>query len=77
MINEREIFEVIRDDPLPGQPESTPTIKLRRIHGGSSAKIDALIERLKGFRKLGDFSKSVVFSQFTSFLDIIEPALKR
>ena len=52
-------------------------ISLRRIGTDSSAKIAALLTHLKAIRKASPYTKSVVFSQFTSFLDLIAPALTR
>lgn len=85
-INQRDIFEVIHhdadgDDDLyttnqPGQPFTPPRITLRRI-GTSSAKIAALVSHLKRLRISAPGTKSVVFSQFTSFLDLISPALSQ
>ncbi len=85
-INQRDIFEVIHhendedDDELysatqPGQASAPPRITLRRIGSSSSAKIAALISHLKALRLNNPGTKSVVFSQFTSFLDLISPAL--
>ena len=84
-INQRDIFEVIHheeehDDDLdlddPAHSNGTPPrISLRRIGNNSSAKIAALITHLKTLRKEHPGTKSVVFSQFTSFLDLISPAL--
>lgn len=54
---------------------SPPKISLRRIGTSSSAKIAALITHLKAIRSTSSTTKSVVFSQFTSFLDLIGPAL--
>ncbi|KAL8892561.1 MAG: hypothetical protein Q9215_000558 [Flavoplaca cf. flavocitrina] len=54
-----------------------PKISLRRIGTNSSAKIAALISHLKSIRTSSPTTKSVVFSQFTSFLDLIAPALSR
>ena len=82
-INQRDIFEVIRhedDETLyTNTPESSssPRITLRRIGSHTSAKIAALITHLKQLRKEHRSTKSVVFSQFTSFLDLISPALTR
>ena len=85
-INQRDIFEVIHhdndddDDSLynatqPGQASTPPRITLRRIGSSSSAKMAALISHLKALRLNNPGTKSVVFSQFTSFLDLISPAL--
>ena len=57
--------------------QSAPRISLRRIGSDSSAKIAALISHLKIIRAQNPSTKSVVFSQFTSFLDLIAPALAR
>ena len=87
-INQRDIFEVIRhdepnnnDDDLysttPNTPSSPPRISLSRIGNDASAKIAALTTHLKFIRLNSSTTKSVVFSQFTSFLDLIAPALTR
>ncbi|KAI4258620.1 MAG: hypothetical protein LQ352_001155 [Teloschistes flavicans] len=62
----------------PTAPTTARTnISLRRIATDSSAKIAALISHLKTLRAQSPTAKSVVFSQFTSFLDLIAPALTR
>lgn len=63
-------------------PSSTKTtrISLRRIGlRDASAKTTALLTHLKALRRdpATRNAKSVVFSQFTSFLDLIEPSLTR
>ncbi|OJI87927.1 hypothetical protein ASPTUDRAFT_61339 [Aspergillus tubingensis CBS 134.48] len=87
----RDIFEVVRhetpnatpeDDiysstPIPSQ--APPRITLRRIHplspsAHTSAKVHALLAHLT---RVPANTKSVVFSQFTSFLDLISPQLTR
>lgn len=90
-ISPRDIFEVVRhehildednlrsdslDSPPPISTQS-PRISLRRIGLTGSAKTQALLTHLKRIRREFPAMKSVVFSQFTSFLDLIEPALKR
>ena len=86
-INQRDIFEVVHND-LPEEIttdnddlyDATPTekrISLRRIGALGSAKIAALISHLKRICRASRSTKSVVFSQFTSFLDLIGPALSR
>lgn len=83
-INQRDIFEVVHhqddDEDLysatqPGETSTPPRISLRRIGTSSSAKIAALVSHLKALRVTNPGTKSVVFSQFTSFLDLISPAL--
>ncbi|KAF2004334.1 hypothetical protein P154DRAFT_427071 [Amniculicola lignicola CBS 123094] len=89
-INARDIFEVVRHDHalqednirsdfLDDAPAATqtPRISLRRIGLTGSAKTQALLTQLKAIRRENPKIKSVVFSQFTSFLDLIEPALTR
>ncbi|KAF2188977.1 hypothetical protein K469DRAFT_702667 [Zopfia rhizophila CBS 207.26] len=89
--NARDVFEVVRHDHLSedgnlrsdslddGTPSGSqaPRISLRRIGIAGSAKTQALLTQLKAVRRLDPKTKSVVFSQFTSFLDLIEPALTR
>lgn len=57
------------------KPRSAPRISLRRVNTLSSAKIATLLTQLKRFRKTDPTAKSVVFSQFTSFLDLLAPVL--
>lgn len=88
-INQRDIFEIVNhssfDDSLysatPPHPTSQlptqPRITLCRIGTASSAKIAALISHLRRIRLASPSPKSVVFSQFTSFLDLIATALSR
>lgn len=82
-INERDVFEIINrnvedsfyaDTPPPSQ---TQRMSLRRIGTDASAKIAALMAHLKSIRSDSASTKSVVFSQFTSFLDLIAPQLSR
>jgi len=87
-VTRRDIFEVIRhpsslDDDLFDctLPSSSPAprMSLRRIYplspsAHTSAKIHALISHLT---RLSPDIKSVVFSQFTSFLDLISTQLDK
>jgi DNA repair protein RAD5 len=77
VINSRDIFEVVKDDSHPDNFDGKPRISLQRLGSNSSAKIGVLITHLKTLRKEFPGTKSVVFSQFTSFLSLIEPALTR
>lgn len=75
-INSRDLFEVVRNDDEAGQ--STPRISLQRVGvNSSSAKVVTLMKYLRSLRKENPNMKSVVFSQFTSFMDLIEPALAK
>ncbi|KAF1921482.1 SNF2 family N-terminal domain-containing protein [Ampelomyces quisqualis] len=88
-INARDVFEVVRHDHVESEDHAfkaentappvtqTPRISLRRIGLSGSAKTQALLTHLKKIRRENKTVKSVVFSQFTSFLDLIEPALTR
>ena len=89
-INARDLFEVVRHDHNPDDEShrsdafssaptatQTPRVSLRRIGLSGSAKTQALLTHLKAIRRANPSTKSVVFSQFTSFLDLIEPALTR
>lgn len=79
-IDSRNLFEVVRhDDDLElksGQME--PRISLQRLGvNTSSAKVVSLMKHLRALRKDNPKMKSVVFSQFTSFMTLIEPALDK
>lgn len=77
-INPRDLFEVVRHDDEPVDEFSNPRISLQRLGvNASSAKIAALMSQLRALRREHPQMKSVVFSQFTSFLSLIEPALAR
>lgn len=91
-INPRDVFEVIRhNSPSTSFEEEgdlyeaadvttkAPKISLSRIHpysptASTSAKIAALLKNLSSLPK---GTKAVVFSQFTSFLDLISPQLHK
>lgn len=82
-INERDLFEVIRSDsPVEegsqsGGSQGQADITLRRINSRSSAKIEMLVEKLSEVGRSHPERKSCVFSQFTTFLDLIEKELQR
>ena len=82
-VNIRDVFEVVKSDDMPlGSPEldgtRAPQISLRRVGAHStSAKVSALLTHLTRISRDIPHTKSVVFSQFTSFLDLLEPELAR
>lgn len=76
-INSRDIFEVVKNEDDIDKQSGKPRISLQRVGSNSSAKVDALLGQLKALRKELPGTKSVVFSQFTSFLSLIEPMLNR
>ncbi|KAI5867929.1 DNA repair protein rad-5 [Durotheca rogersii] len=78
-INARDLFEVVRHDDEPDDAlHAAPRISLQRLGvNESSAKVVALMKRLRELRREHPRMKSVVFSQFTSFMSLIEPALTK
>lgn len=77
VLNTRDIFEVVKDERHPDSLDGKSRISLQRLGSNSSAKIGALLTHLKALRRELPGTKTVVFSQFTSFLSLIEPALTR
>lgn len=78
-INNRDLFEVVRHDDDPEASDAfhaSPKISLQRLGSNeSSSKVVALMKQLRALRREHPRMKSVVFSQFTSFMTLIEPAL--
>ena len=60
-----------------GNLTRTDRAQLRRIAWICSTKIEALLEELTKLREAGDTTKSIVFSQFVNFLDLIEWRLQK
>lgn len=58
------------------KPTSVAKVSLRRVNQLSSAKINTLLNQLKKHKRAEPAMKCVVFSQFTSFLDLLTPALQ-
>ena len=76
-LTQRDLFEVVRHDDEEDAFRK-PRISLQRLGvNHSSAKVAALISHLRALRREHPKMKSVIFSQFTSFLSLIEPALSR
>ncbi|KAI0481375.1 DNA repair protein rad-5 [Xylariaceae sp. FL0804] len=77
-INARDLFEVVRHDDDPDAPSGSAKISLQRLGvNESSSKVVALMRHLRDLRRAHPRMKSVVFSQFTSFMSLIEPALAK
>ncbi|OTB00137.1 hypothetical protein M426DRAFT_66475 [Hypoxylon sp. CI-4A] len=77
-INGRDLFEVVRHDDDPDAFQTTPKISLQRLGSNeSSSKVVTLMKYLRQLRREHPRIKSVVFSQFTSFMTLIEPALTK
>lgn len=83
-VKENELLEVFRprkheptsSSPL-GSQSALPEVILRRNDFRSSTKLDALIQNLRRLQDQDPCFRAVVFSQFTSFLDLIQVALER
>jgi len=73
-ISETSIFDVIRHT---SDVDNSTQITLQRYSPTQSTKLDALVRHLRLLREQEPLTKSVVFSQFTSFLDIVERTFKR
>lgn len=76
-INSRDVFEIVRHEGEVDEESGRTRISLQRVGASSSAKIETLLADLKAVRLVDPSVKSVIFSQFTSFLTLIEPALSR
>ncbi|TBU29891.1 SNF2 family N-terminal domain-containing protein [Dichomitus squalens] len=59
------------------QEAPAPTVILRRNDFRSSTKLEALVQHLRRLRDQDLCFRAVVFSQFTSFLDLIQIVLER
>ncbi|KAH9910501.1 SNF2 family N-terminal domain-containing protein, partial [Epithele typhae] len=81
-VKERDLLEVVRARTNGGEKDSeTPTsstqVTLRRNDFRSSTKLEALVQHLRRLRDQDPCFRAVVFSQFTSFLDLIQVVLER
>ncbi|KAI1333522.1 DNA repair protein rad-5 [Xylariaceae sp. FL0016] len=77
-LNTRDLFEVVRYDEEVNAFNNSPRISLQRLGvNESSSKVVALMKHLRDVRRENPRMKSVVFSQFTSFMSLIEPALAK
>ncbi|KAI0756307.1 SNF2 family N-terminal domain-containing protein [Daedaleopsis nitida] len=87
-VKESDLLEIVRTKQNTGdysngdkagddsQPSSS-TVMLRRNDFRSSTKLEALVQRLRRLRDQDPCFRAVVFSQFTSFLDLIQAMLER
>ncbi|KAI0187733.1 SNF2 superfamily RAD5 protein [Xylaria flabelliformis] len=77
-LNSRDIFQVVRHDDDVSAFQSSPKISLQRLGvNESSSKVVSLMKHLRDLRREHPKMKSVVFSQFTSFMSLIEPSLTK
>ncbi|KAJ6486097.1 DNA repair protein RAD5 [Mycena vitilis] len=72
---EADLIEVFR--PPKSSQDPQPDVVLRKNDFNSSTKLDALVQNLRKLREQDPCFRAVVFSQFTSFLDLIQAVLKR
>ncbi|KAI8082794.1 SNF2 family N-terminal domain-containing protein [Halteromyces radiatus] len=74
-VHENDLLEITKQEE-DTEMASNKLLNIRRAVGGykSSTKIDALVRHLKQYIREGH--RTVVFSQFTGFLDMIQVALK-
>ncbi|CDO73050.1 hypothetical protein BN946_scf185007.g104 [Trametes cinnabarina] len=82
-VQESDLLEVVRsrsnsgDGPEEGAQAPTQTVTLRKNDFRSSTKLEALVQDLRRLRDQDPCFRAVVFSQFTSFLDLIQVVLER
>ncbi|KAG7099770.1 hypothetical protein E1B28_001582 [Marasmius oreades] len=74
-IKQTTLMEVIRPPPSSQNPQ--PEVILRRNDFTSSTKLTALTNHLRRLRDQDPCFRAVVFSQFTSFLDLMETGMRR
>ncbi|QSL66591.1 hypothetical protein MERGE_000973 [Pneumocystis wakefieldiae] len=75
-IDEQNVYEIIRKGSQ-GVSDSNCRIELRKFTLISSSKLDALIKQLFALKMSDPYAKSIIFSQFTTFLDLVEVFIKR
>ncbi|RUS33812.1 SNF2 superfamily RAD5 protein [Jimgerdemannia flammicorona] len=81
-ITEGDLLEVIKRHSTSSSSPSTsstskPSLSLRHNTFRSSTKVDALLRHLMTWRRARPGVKTVVFSQFTRMLDLVQIALER
>ncbi|RDX51210.1 hypothetical protein OH76DRAFT_1347561 [Lentinus brumalis] len=80
---EGDLLEIVRSRQNSGEKAGdndqppTSTVMLRRNDFRSSTKLEALVQHLRRLRDQDPCFRAVVFSQFTSFLDLIQAVLER
>ncbi|KAI1793150.1 SNF2 family N-terminal domain-containing protein [Ganoderma leucocontextum] len=80
---EGDLLEIVRSRQNSNEGTSDPqqpppaTVTLRRNDFRSSTKLEALMQHLRRLRDQDPCFRAVVFSQFTSFLDLIQNVLER
>lgn len=72
---DEDLYNSTQPTKKSSQKKPTTRFSLRRVNQLTSSKINALTTTLKRLKRKDPILKSVVFSQFTSFLDLLAPAL--
>ncbi|KAG4306347.1 hypothetical protein PORY_000335 [Pneumocystis oryctolagi] len=75
-INNHDIYNIIRKESHDATKNINQVI-LQKSTFISSSKLDALLRHLSELKKSNPYAKSIVFSQFTSFLNLVEVYMKR
>lgn len=77
-VKEGDLLEVVvKTESGVGEEEHKPKVVIRKNDFVSSTKIDALLRNLRRIRDQDPHFRAVAFSQFTTFLDIMQTALSR
>ncbi|KAI0068064.1 hypothetical protein BV25DRAFT_1793364 [Artomyces pyxidatus] len=81
-VNEGDLLEVIQprtrgDGTASNSQSALPQVTLRRNDFATSTKLNALVENLRRLQDQDPCFRAVVFSQFTSFMDLIQVVLER
>ncbi|TFY55395.1 hypothetical protein EVG20_g9332 [Dentipellis fragilis] len=75
-VKESDLLEVVTSRNR-ASSEGPPDVTLRRNDFQTSTKLDALMSNLRRIQDQDPCFRAVVFSQFTSFLDLIQVVLER
>jgi DNA repair protein RAD5 len=75
--DEKEEKSNDEEEVPPSSQHSQPAVFFRKNDFRSSTKLEALIEHLNQLRYEDPTFKGVIFSQFTSFLDLVEVILRK
>ncbi|KAA1467782.1 hypothetical protein DENSPDRAFT_770871 [Dentipellis sp. KUC8613] len=75
-VKESDLLEVVTSRNR-ASTEGPPDVTLRRNDFQTSTKLDALVANLRRLQDQDPCFRAVVFSQFTSFLDLIQVVLER
>jgi DNA repair protein RAD5 len=77
IVEEQEENDAETEEAPPSSQHSQPAVFFRKNDFRSSTKLEALVEHLNQLRYDEPDFKGVIFSQFTSFLDLVEVTLRK